>query len=173
MTEIRAVQADITALDVDAVVNAANVHLQHGGGVADAIARAGGPVIQEESDAWVERNGPLAPGQAAVTTAGEMPARIVVHVAGPIHQEGQNNEGLLRQAVEAALDAAASGDCRSIAIPAISSGIYGYPKSEATAVIADECRAWTNDRPDTFDQVLLVGYDAATAEEFGTALRGS
>ena len=170
MTEIRAIQADITSLDVDAVVTAANVHLQHGGGVAAAIARAGGPVIQAESGAWVGEHGPLQPGAAAITSAGEMPSRMVIHVAGPIHRDGQDNEGLLRSAVTAALDTASAEGCRSIALPAISSGIYGYPMPEATRVIADECRNWVRAHPDTIDEILLVGYDAAAADAFETAL---
>lgn len=172
MTRIAALQADITTLEVDAIVNAANRHLQHGGGVALAIAHAGGPIIQIESDEWVAEHGPLEPGVAAVTSAGEMPSDIVVHVAGPIHDEGQDNEGLLRAAVSAALDAASDEGCRSVALPAISAGIYGYPLTKATSVIASEVQAWADDHPDAFDRVLLVGYDATTTRAFRTALEG-
>ncbi len=170
MTEIRAVQGDITTLEVEAIVNAANIHLHHGGGVALAIARAGGPAIQIESDEWIDRHGPLESGVAAVTSAGAMPGEIVVHVAGPIHHEGQDNEGLLRTAVTAALDAASHRGCRSVALPAISAGIYGYPLGQATAVIAAEVRAWVESHPDALDSVLLVGYDSTAADAFRSAL---
>ena len=100
-TTIRAKQGDLTALDVDAIVNAANDRLQHGGGLAAAIVRAGGLEIQVESDRWVREHGPLAPGEAAVTTAGRMTCRAVVHVAGPMWREDQDNAELLSAAVRA------------------------------------------------------------------------
>ena len=169
-TDIRAAAGDLTVLAVDVIVNAANVHLQHGGGVAGAILRAGGSVIQQESDAWLARNGPLQEGQAAITTAGAMPAEHVVHVAGPIYRNGQDNERMLRSAVSAALDAAASIGARSIAFPAISAGIYGYPVGEATATLASEVVDWVRDHPDAMGEVVLVGFDGATAGMFEAAL---
>jgi len=170
MTQIRAIQTDITTLEVDAIVNAANTHLQHGGGVALAISRAGGPSIQEESDRWVADHGPLASGTAAVTTAGDMPARFVIHVAGPIFRDDQANEALLRTAVATALEATRVSGGRTIALPAISAGIYGYPMEEATAVIADECRSWCATHPEALDEVVLVGFDQETAAAFAAAL---
>jgi O-acetyl-ADP-ribose deacetylase (regulator of RNase III) len=170
VTRIEATRADITALEVDAIVNAANEQLQHGGGVALAISHAGGPSIQAESNEWVRVNGPLAPGIAAVTGAGDMPARMVVHVAGPRYREGQDNEGLLRGAVHAALDAAVVASARSVALPAISAGVFGYPMEQATAVIADTVRGWTSSHPGAFDRVLLVGFDAEVEEAFRTGL---
>jgi len=101
---------------VDAIVNAANPHLQHGGGVALAISRAGGPIIQDASDDWTAEHGPLTPGTAAVTPAGAMPARIGIHVAGPRVRDGQDNTAMLHTAVESALDAASEQSCRSLAI---------------------------------------------------------
>ena len=170
MTAIRAVEADITSLEVDALVNAANVRLQHGGGVALAIARAGGPIVQRESDRWVEEHGPLESGVAAVTTAGDMPADHVVHVAGPVFREDQENERLLRAAVSAALDAADDAGCGSVAMPAISAGVYGYPLDEATRVIADEVHSWVDSHPDALDEILLVGYDEQAATAFRSAI---
>ncbi len=160
---VTVVFGDLTAQGVDAVVNAANDSLQHGGGVAGAIVRAGGIVIQEESDAWVRSNGVLAVGQAAVTTAGTMPARYVIHVAGPIYRPGQDNEGMLRAAVCGALDAAVGVGARSIAFPAISAGIYGYPVAEATDVLANEIVRWLDANPGTLDEVRLVGYSQAAS----------
>lgn len=170
MTPIRAVRGDITAMAVDAVVNAANVHLQHGGGVALAISRAGGPAIQEESDRWIAEHGPLAPGIAATTTAGDMPARAVVHVAGPVYGADPGDERLLATAVEAALDAAHAAGCRSVAMPAISAGVYGYPLREATRVIATTAARWTRAHPDAMDEILLVGFDEPTTAAFDEAL---
>ncbi|HSM02939.1 MAG TPA: macro domain-containing protein [Acidimicrobiia bacterium] len=167
---IEATRADITRLDVDAIVNAANERLQHGGGVAAAIARAGGPSIQEESDEWVRSRGPLEPGVAAVTGAGEMPSRLVIHVAGPRFREGQDNEGLLRTAVNAALGTAAGEGVSTVALPAISAGIFGYPLSEATAVIADTARLWVDAHPGELERIILVGYDEEAAEAFRAAL---
>lgn len=170
MTSIRAVQGDITGLTVDAIVNAANETLRHGGGVALAIARAGAPDVDRESDRWVAEHGPLGPGDAAVTSAGRMPATMVIHVVGPRHRGGQDNEGLLIQAVRAALDAASSRGARSVAMPAISAGIFGYPRDEATEVIARACRAWADEHPQVLDEILLVGYDRAATADFERAV---
>lgn len=164
--------ADITTLDVDVVVNAANRALSHGGGVAAAIARAGRPVVDEESEAWIRQHGPLDPGDAAHTGAGSMPARWVVHVVGPRYQEGQDNEGLLRQAVSAALDRSRELGARSVAMPAISTGVFGYPRREAVTVIANEVKGWLDANPDVIDRVLLVGFDEDTAAEFREAVEG-
>lgn len=169
---VRATQGDLTQQDVDAVVNAANEQLAHGGGVAAALARAGGPRVQAESDEWVAEHGPLAPGKAAVTTAGELPARMIVHVVGPRYREGQDNAALLTAAVRAALDAAVDAGARSVALPAISAGIFGYPRRQACAVIAAAARDWLAANPDALDEVRLVGYDAATTADFEAALGG-
>lgn len=167
---LAAVQADLTKLEVDAVVNAANEHLHHGGGVAAALARAGGPSVQRESHAWVDQHGPVQPGQAAVTTAGDMPATHIVHVVGPRYRSGQDNTGLLRQAVHAALGAAADTGATSAALPAISAGIFGYPPADATKVIAHACAEWLDAHPGTLDTVLLVGYDQQSADLFAAAI---
>lgn len=171
--QIFVVQGDVTRQHVEAVVNAANEHLAHGGGVAAAIVRTGGRVIQEESDQWVREHGPLEPGQAAVTTGGALQASHVIHVVGPRYREGRDNEGLLRQAVRAALDAAEQNELRSLAMPAISAGIFGYPRAEATAVIADEVAAWLEEHADgTLKEIRLVGYDRGTAADFAAAVGG-
>jgi glutamate racemase len=163
---LRVIVADITEQPVGAIVNAANVHLQHGGGVAGAIARAGGLVIQSESDEWVRGHGPLGVGDAAVTGAGSLPADYVIHVAGPIYRAGQDNESMLRAAVSGALAAAAELGVASVSFPAISAGIYGYPVDRATAVLADEVIEWLADHPDVLDEVLLVARDRSVAEDF-------
>lgn len=169
-TTVSALRADLTLQEVDAVVNAANEHLAHGGGLAAAIVAAGGWEIQEESDRWVAEHGPLSPGVAAVTGAGRMPARMVIHVAGPRYQAGQDNEGLLRTAVRAALDAALERECRTVALPAISAGIFGYPLSEAASVIACACAAWAGEHPGALAEIRLVGFNEAVEEAFAAAL---
>ncbi|HEX6254811.1 MAG TPA: macro domain-containing protein [Euzebyales bacterium] len=168
---LRVVRGDITSLPVDAVVNAANEHLAHGGGVAAALSRAGGPQVQQESDAWVRRHGPLEPGTAALTTAGQLRAGSLVHVVGPRHRPDQDNAGLLTAAVRAALDAADGHGATSVALPAISAGIFGYPPAEATAVIANACATWLAEGTRCVRDVVLVGFDDATAGQFADAVQ--
>ncbi len=171
MTQITVVEGDLTIQDVDVIVNAANAKLLHGGGVAAAIARAGGSIVDEESQAWVQANGPVGPGTAAVTSAGNMPASDVVHVVGPVYAPGRDNEHMLRMAVRAALDTAQHLGASTVAMPAISAGIYGYPVEEATAVIADTVRSWLIDNPGVFAEVRLVAFGTDTADGFRAGLR--
>ena len=167
---VEVVVGDLTTMDVDVIVNAANKELQHGGGVAGAIARAGGPAIQSESDAWIDEHGPLDEGEAATTTAGDLPAGYVVHTAGPVYEDGsERNEPRLRAAVRAALDAADELGAGSIALPAISAGIYGYPPADATAVIADEVVSWSRNHEGEA-VIKLVAIDDETAELFASGL---
>jgi len=167
---VAAVVGDLTEQHVDAVVNAANETLAHGGGVAAALVGAGGRVIQDESDEWVRANGALGPGGAAVTSAGAMPAAHVIHVVGPRFRAGRDNESRLRAAVAGALDAAVEVGDRSIAFPAISAGIFGYPMEAATAVIADEVVGWLRANPGRMDEVRLVGFSGRVAEAFAAGL---
>ncbi|MBM3695463.1 MAG: macro domain-containing protein [Actinobacteria bacterium] len=169
-TRITTLRGDLTRQEVDAILNAANEYLEHGGGLAGAIVRAGGWEIQDESDRWVREHGILAPGVAAVTGAGRLPARYVVHVAGPRYREGQDNEGLLRRAVRAGLDAAAARGCRTVALPAISAGVFGYPLREAARVVAAAAGAWAREHPETLDEIRLVGFDPAAQEAFAAGL---
>lgn len=169
-TVVRVVLGDITRLEVDAIVNAANEQLAHGGGVAAAIAWAGAPDVDRESRSWIREHGSLGPGMAAVTSAGPMPADVVVHVVGPRYRAGGPNEALLREAIRAALDAAAASRARSVALPAISSGIFGYPRIEATKVITSEIGAWLRDHAEAMDDIALVGFDQDAADDFRKAL---
>lgn len=163
---VRAVLGDITGERVDAVVNAANTHLAHGGGLAGAIVRRGGRIIQEESD----RLAPVAVGSVATTGAGELPCRWVVHAVGPIWGEGREEEKL-RSAVRASLDEAARLGARSLALPAISTGIFGYPKDEGTAVIVDEVWTWLEGHPDgAIHELRLTAFDEPTAGLFARAV---
>lgn len=169
-TNVMAVRGDLTRQPVEAVVNAANENLQHGGGVAKAIVSTGGRVIQEESDAWVRRYGPVGPGQAAVTTGGMLIASHVIHVVGPRYAAGQDNAGLLQAATVAALDAAVLHDLKSLAMPAISAGIFGYPPEDATAVIVAAVVDWLETTPNDLGEIRLVGFSKAVAEMFAASL---
>ncbi|MCK4893914.1 MAG: hypothetical protein GQ561_02390 [Calditrichae bacterium] len=128
--KLKLIKGDITEEMVDAIVNAANSHLKHGGGVAGAIVRKGGQVIQEESD----RISPVPVGEAAITGAGRLPARFVIHAVGPQWGEGNEDEKL-KCAVQNSLKIAAENNLQRISMPAISSGIFGFPKSRCAEVI--------------------------------------
>lgn len=125
---------DVTAEAVDAIVNAANAHLQHGGGVAGAIVRHGGQEIQHESDAWVRQHGPVPHGRPALTGAGALPCRHVIHAVGPVWGEG-GEDGKLRAAITGALELAQAQGFASLALPAISTGIFGFPKERGARIL--------------------------------------
>lgn len=161
---------DLTAAETDVVVNAANADLAHGGGVARALARAGGRAVEEDSADWIATHGRVGRGEAAVTTAGAMPARHLVHVVGPRYRRRQDNAGLLAEAVTAALDAAADLDAASVALPAISAGIYGYPLAEATAVIAGTVSSWLSTHTGSVTEVTLVAVDDEAGAGFQAGL---
>lgn len=138
-TTIELVEGDITQLATDAIVNAANERLAHGGGVAAVIARAGGPTIQQESDEWVRKHGRVPTGSAAVTSGGELEADYVIHAVGPVYTAMSPRKAakLLASAVTAALQRADERGLDSIALPAISTGIFGYPMGEAARVMLE------------------------------------
>lgn len=125
---VRVGQGDLTDEAVDAIVNAANEHLAHGGGVAGAIVRRGGYSIQEESNRWVQEHGAVHTGTAAITGAGKLPAKWVIHAVGPVWRNRGDEPELLASAVRCALEVAAERSLESISLPAISSGIFGFPK---------------------------------------------
>lgn len=165
--ELEAVLGDMTSEPVDAIVNAANTNLAHGGGLAGAIVARGGEVIQEESNELA----PVATGEAVVTSAGALPCRWVIHAVGPVWGEG-GEESSLRSAVRASLDRAAELAATSIALPAISTGIFGYPKEDGTAAIVDEARSWLLGNPESsLEAVRFTAFDEQTAGLFATAVR--
>ncbi len=166
---VAAVLGDLTVEPVDVIVNAANSQLAHGGGLAGAIVRRGGEEIQEESN----RLAPVPVGGCAVTTAGTLPSRWVVHAVGPMWGEG-DEESKLRAAVRSSLDEARRLGAGSIALPAISTGIFGYPKVEGTRVIVDEVLRWLRTSHDhRLASVRLTAFDEPTANLFAVALRGA
>jgi O-acetyl-ADP-ribose deacetylase (regulator of RNase III) len=136
---LQIVEGDLTLEQVDAIVNAANAQLQHGGGVAGAISRRGGPQIQIESNAWVREHGPISHAQPAYTTAGKLPCRYVIHAVGPVWGTG-DEDARLANAVYGALKLADALELSSLAMPAISTGIFGFPKERAAKVILDAIR---------------------------------
>ncbi|MFP3218516.1 ADP-ribose-binding protein [Acidianus sp.] len=118
-------KGDITEIEADVIVNAANSFLEHGGGVAYAIVRKGGKEIQEESREYVRKHGPLKTGEVAVTSAGKLKAKYIIHAVGPRY--GIEGEEKLEEAIRNSLRKAEELKVKSIALPAISTGIYGYP----------------------------------------------
>jgi len=133
---IELVQGDITDQATDAVVNAANSRLAGGGGVDGAIHRRGGPQIMEETRRLYPEGCPT--GSAVISSAGNLPARYVIHAVGPIYRDGQSREAeLLASAYRRSLELAKEHECRSVAFPALSAGAYGYPLSQAAAVAVE------------------------------------
>ncbi len=166
--EITVVQGDITAQDVDAVVNAANSRMRGGGGVDGAIHRAGGPAVLEDC----RRRFPdgLATGDAGWTTAGDLTARWVIHVVGPNRNAGQTDRSLLTSCYARAIEVAEELGAQTLAFPLISAGVYGWPKDDAVAAAIETLRA-AADRGTTVTEARLVAYDGATYELIVAALR--
>ena len=163
---IAIVHGDITEAHVDAIVNAANEHLQHGGGVAGAISRRGGDSIQAESSRWVREHGRVPTGSAAITGAGRLPARYVIHAVGPIWGSG-DEERKLAAAVTSALTLADEHGVTSIAIPAISSGIYGMPKEISAHVLIRTTADYLHDHPHSpLRTVQFCSIDEVTVKAF-------
>jgi len=141
---LRLVQGYITERDTDAIVNAANSYLQHGGGVAGAIVRKGGQIIQDESD----RIGFVPVGNAAVTTAGKLPSKYVIHAVGPRMGEG-DEDNKLKSAVLKSLQLASEKNFQSLSLPAVSSGIFGFPKDRCAMILVKEAAAFLKSNPES------------------------
>ena len=152
------IQQDITQMQVDAIVNAANTELAMGGGVCGAIFRAAGP---EKLQVACDKLSPIKTGQAAITPGFNLPARFVIHAAGPVYRrwDAKQSAQLLRSAYLESLKLALQNGCRSIAFPLISSGIYGYPKDEALQVASAAIKDFLEDHD---MEVYLVIFDRAT-----------
>jgi len=129
---------------VDAIVNAANSRLQHGGGVAGAIVRKGGRVIQDESD----RIGHVPVGGAAITTGGTLKARYVIHAVGPRMGEGDEDKKLIN-AINSVLNLASEERLKSISVPAISAGIFGFPKDRCARILVSETVRFLKRKPES------------------------
>ena len=156
--QIKLVAGDFTTLDVDAVVNAANSRMRGGGGVDGAIHRAGGPAVLE--DCRTRFPDGLATGDAGWTTAGEMPARWVIHVVGPNYRAGQTDRSLLTSCYSRALEVADELGARSVAFPLVSAGIYGWPLDDA----ADAAVSTLRDARTQVDEARIVAFGRDTAD---------
>ncbi len=146
---IRLLSDDITEREVDAIVNAANSYLKHGGGVAGAIVRKGGEIIQEESD----RIGYVPVGGAAITGAGRLKARYVIHAVGPRMGEG-DEEKKLKSAMNSVLKLATEKGLRTISVPAISAGIFGFPKDRCAEILVGETVNFLRNNPETSLEIV-------------------
>lgn len=160
------IQGDITSETVDAIVNAANAHLAHGAGVAGAIVRRGGPVIQAESSQWVRENGLVTHDKPAYTHAGNLPCKYVIHAVGPVWGEG-DEEAKLGAAIHGTLLLAEQLGLASVSIPAISTGIFGFPRDRAAWVIISTVVDYLQHSSNTsLKLVRLVLYDQETVQVF-------
>ena len=163
-------QGDITTVAVDAIVNAANSGLLGGGGVDGAIHRAGGPAILEDCKAIVARQGGCKTGDAVITTAGRLPSKYVIHTVGPIWEGGKTGEALLlASCYTQSLQLALAHQCLSLAFPAISTGIYGYPKKEAAQIAAVSVHQFLQTSKG-FQKILFVCFDVENYQHMQTAV---
>lgn len=167
---LRVCHGDLTEEAVDAIVNAANEHLAHGGGVAGAIVRRGGAEIQRESDAWVRANGPAAHDRPALTSAGRLPCRAVIHAVGPIWGSGDEDRKLVA-AYTAALELADAQRYHSVAFPSLSTGIFGFPVERAAPLaFGAVARFWESRAETSVVEVRFTIIDAPTVDVFRRAL---
>lgn len=150
--KIEIVKSDITQIQTDAIVNAANSRLLGGGGVDGAIHRAGGPIILEQC----KKIGGCPTGEARITVAGNMPSKYVIHTVGPIYKDGKSNENVfLYNAYYNSLKLASEYNLKTIAFPSISTGVYGYPINEAVKIAFDAMKEFI-DQNDGIEKVVFV-----------------
>jgi O-acetyl-ADP-ribose deacetylase (regulator of RNase III) len=167
---VELVRGDITAQSTDAVVNAANARLLGGGGVDGAIHDAGGPEIAAE----IRRDHPdgCPTGEAVLTGAGRLPARYVIHAVGPVYRADRDAwaASMLASAYRNALRLAVERSCRSVALPSLSTGAYGYPVAAAARVALSAVREFLTSSPGTLELVRWVLFDEPTADAYRAAL---
>lgn len=163
---LQIVQGDITTEKVDVIVNAANEYLAHGGGVAWTISKKGGPTVQQESDEWVRKHGPASHAHPAWTSGGQLPAKYIIHAVGPVWGSGEEDEKLF-DAVTGSLRMADELQCESIAMPAVSTGIFGFPKDRAAGVIFSSIENYFSyNKTSMMKQVRILLYDQPTIDAF-------
>lgn len=169
---IQIVQGDITTEPVDAIVNAANEHLQHGGGVAWALSKKGGPAIQQESDAWIQQHGRVSHSHPAWTSGGLLPTKYVIHAVGPVWGDphnagtGGDEDRKLSDAVTGSLRVADELKCESISLPAISTGIFGFPKDRAAEIIFSAIEKYFESNTSSLKVVKMLLLDQPTVDIF-------
>jgi O-acetyl-ADP-ribose deacetylase (regulator of RNase III) len=170
-TLLRTMVSDITTLEVDAIVNAANSSLMGGGGVDGAIHRAGGPEILKQCKEIVAEIGRLPAGEAVVTTAGRMPSKHVIHTVGPVWHGGKSDEPrLLGNCYRNSLKVALEHGLKRVAFPSISTGVYGYPVDRAADVAVKAVIESVEAHGDAFDEIIFCGFDRRTEQEYASAL---
>jgi O-acetyl-ADP-ribose deacetylase len=161
VASLEVLQADVTKLEVDAIANAANTRLLHGGGVAGAIARAGGPVVQEESDA----KAPIGLGEAVETSAGDMPARWVIHAA-TMEMDFRTDAQIIERATRSTLAKAEELGARSLALVAFGTGVGGFPLDEAARIMAAVARGHDG----ALERIVFAVHGDAAEQAFRDAL---
>jgi O-acetyl-ADP-ribose deacetylase (regulator of RNase III) len=162
-TLLRLVKGDITERKVDAIVNAANSYLMHGGGVAGAIVRKGGKIIQEES----KRIGFVKVGSSVITSSGNLPSKAVIHTVGPQMGEGNEDEKL-SNAIKSCLELATKKAFKSISIPAISSGIFGFPKDRCAKILVNETINFLTQKEDSPSNLKIVEFCLLDSDTIST-----
>ena len=162
MAELEVIAGDVTKLEVDAITNAANTELKHGGGVAAAISRAGGPEVQRESD----EKAPIGLGEAVETTGGEMPARYVIHAA-TMELGGPTSAEIIERATRSTLAKAEELGCRSLALVAFGTGVGGFPLDEAARLMVGAVRRHD---PRSLERVVFAVRGEEAERAFSDAL---
>jgi O-acetyl-ADP-ribose deacetylase len=153
---------------VDVIVNAANSYLKHGAGVAGAIVRKGGSIIQQESDAI----GFVQVGSAVITTSGKLPCNAVIHTVGPRIGEG-NEDNKLRKAIQSCLKLATEKGFKSISLPAVSSGVFGFPKDRCAKILLEESKGFLEHNKTSIQMIEFCIYDDETLGYFKSEFRNS
>jgi O-acetyl-ADP-ribose deacetylase (regulator of RNase III) len=161
MAALEVIQADVTTLEVDAIANAANTELLHGGGVAAAIQRAAGPELERES----RERAPIGLGEAVETTAGEMPSRWVIHAA-TMELGGPTSADIIVRATRSTLDVAERLGCRSLALVAFGTGVGGFPLDEAARIMVGIARA----HPGGLERIVFAVHGDAAQQAFQEAV---
>ncbi len=162
MPELEVQRADVTKLEVDAIANAANTELEHGGGVAAAISRAGGPAVQEQS----HEKAPIGLGDAVETTAGDMPARYVIHAA-TMNLGGPTSRAIIERATRSTLRRAEELGCRSLGLVAFGTGVGGFPNEEAAEVMVGASR---EHRGEKLERVVFCVHGEDAERAFAAAI---
>jgi O-acetyl-ADP-ribose deacetylase (regulator of RNase III) len=156
---LEAIKGDITKIKADAIVNAANSSLLGGGGVDGSIHRAGGPAILEECRKIVARQGGCKTGEAVITTAGNLPAKYVIHTVGPVWSGGNNKEReKLANCYLNSLQLAVENNCKTVAFPNISTGVYHFPKEDAAKISVDSIQQILS-KDHSIEKVIIVCFD--------------
>ncbi|APV44493.1 O-acetyl-ADP-ribose deacetylase (regulator of RNase III), contains Macro domain [Dehalogenimonas formicexedens] len=170
-TTINLTMGDIVAAKVDAIVNAANSELAGDGGVDGAIHRAGGPDIHVACHEIFQKQGPLPPGKAVITTAGNLPAKCVIHTVGPIWYGGKNSEAeTLASAYIESLKLATANNLESVAFPSLSTGAYHYPVDQASKIALETVADYLRSNETSLKEVRFVLYDTKTYDAYARDL---